>query len=167
MKYYLVGFSGSGKSTYGKVLAEKMGLGFVDLDNMVVQKSGKSITQIFEKDGEESFRKLEYQALLETEKMENVVIATGGGTSVFNNSMEWMNANGITIYLKLFEGDLKSYLIDDLEERPLLKDLDEPELERYIYENLRERAYFYHQSKIIINPMQIDENELSGVLISG
>ena len=167
MKYYLVGFSGSGKSTYGKVLAEKMGLGFVDLDNMVVQKSGKSITQIFEKDGEEAFRKLEYQALLETEKMENVVIATGGGTSVFNNSMEWMNANGITIYLKLFEGDLKSYLIDDLEERPLLKDLDEPELERYIYENLRERAYFYHQSKIIINPMQIDENELSGVLISG
>lgn len=163
-RIYITGFMGSGKSTYGKELATELGYDFLDLDEAITKKSGLSITQIFEKQGEENFRKLESEALKETEKLKNFVIATGGGTPCFNNQMQWMNEHGKTIYLKMFDGDLYARLLEEQEERPLIKGKSEEELQNFVYKTLRERAVFYHQAEILIDPLRFAAKDLAAIL---
>jgi len=155
---------GSGKSTFGKALAEEMGYGFMDLD-LETEKLGKAtISQIFNEKGEDAFRVLEQQALKATESLENTVIATGGGTPCFFDNMEWMNAQGLTVYLKLFEGELKNRIIRDMDNRPLLQNVDIVNLDDFIYTKLRERAYYYHLAKIVIDPLVLEAKDLAGLL---
>lgn len=155
---------GSGKSTYGQLLANDLGYHFLDLDDVIAKGAGMTISEIFEKHGEEAFRKLEHEALYDTGQLENFVIATGGGAPCFNDNMRWMSMNGTTIYLKLFEGELKSRLLPVIDQRPLIKGLSEEELELFIYNTLRERAAFYHRADIIIDPMEMEHKELAEVL---
>lgn len=75
----LIGLSGSGKSTYGKKLSEQLNLPFYDIDQLIEQKEGISITQIFAEKGEIYFRELEWRIFNEYVVLENVIIATGGG----------------------------------------------------------------------------------------
>ena len=158
---YITGFMGSGKSTFGAELAKILGYSFTDLDTSIEEKAGKSIAEIFEKDGEEAFRKIEQDALKETEKLKDHVISTGGGTPCFFDNMAWMNAHGKTVYIKLFDSELYKRLSDDDKERPLLKDIDEEELRGFIYKTLRQRAYWYHQAQIIIDGTQISAELLA------
>jgi shikimate kinase len=158
MKIYIIGFMGSGKSSFGKELAEKLDYEFLDLDTEIEKKEGKTISEIFSAKGEDHFRKLEHEALLATENKDNTVIATGGGTPCFFDQVQWMNDHGITIYIKLFEGELKSRLEPEMETRPLLKDIDKDNLDTFIYNTLRARAYYYHQAKIVINSMVTAED---------
>jgi shikimate kinase len=153
MKIYIIGFMGSGKSSFGKELAEKLGYEFLDLDMEIEKKEGKTISEIFSAKGEDHFRKLEHEALLVTDNKDNTVIATGGGTPCFFDQVQWMNNHGLTIYIKLFEGELKSRLEPEMETRPLLKDIDKDNLDTFIYNTLRARAYYYHQATIVINSM--------------
>src|SRR4051812_38274796 len=165
MKIYVTGFMGSGKTTYGKELAEELGYDFFDLDKAVEKKAGKSIGDIFEKEGEGAFRTLESETLHETEELgDNTVIATGGGTPCFHDNMEWMNGQGKTVYLKLFETELQRRLADQLHERPLLKELSEETLLDFIYKTLRERAHFYHQAHIVIDQLAMPAGELAKVV---
>ena len=76
----LIGYRGSGKTTIGKRLADRLWRKFVDVDDLIVQKAGKSIAQIFAENGEEHFRDLETAALGECLKLEDVVLGLGGGT---------------------------------------------------------------------------------------
>jgi shikimate kinase len=162
MKIYVTGFMGSGKTTYGKELAEELGYDFFDLDKAVEKKAGKSIADIFEKEGEGAFRTLESETLHETAKLDdNTVIATGGGTPCFHDNMDWMNAHGRTVYLKLFEPELQRRLADQLHERPLLKELTEDTLLDFIYKTLRERASFYHQANMVIDQLNMPAAELA------
>ena len=87
MRIFLIGFMGCGKSTIGKDVAKKMCLDFVDLDNYIAKKTALSINQIFKEQGETAFRKLEKVCLLEVCKMDNFVVATGGGTPCFFENM--------------------------------------------------------------------------------
>jgi shikimate kinase len=167
MRIYIIGFMGSGKSTYGKELAAKLGFNFLDLDNAIEMKEKSTIAKIFKDKGEDTFRKMELDALLETNKLENTVIATGGGAPCFHNNMQWMNDNGITIYLKMFEGDLKRRIEPDMETRPLLNGLKPDELDDFIYNTLRERAFFYHQAKYVIDPSQIGAEGMASILNEG
>jgi shikimate kinase len=164
MKIYIVGFMGSGKSTFAKEIAEAIGFGFIDLDDEIEKNEKKSISELFTEKGEDYFRKAEHEALLKTEDENHTIIATGGGTACFNDQMKWMNSHGTTIYLKLFEGELKRRLLPELSTRPLLKNLDEDTLDQFIYKTLRERAYFYHQATIIIDPLQLSIEELAPIL---
>jgi len=164
MRIYIIGFMGSGKSTFGKELAEEIGYSFIDLDKEIESKEKASIQQIFKDKGEEAFRKMEYLALRETEKEENIIIATGGGAPCLNDNMKWMNEHGLTIYLKLFEGELKRRIEPEMSTRPLLNGIEPDDLERFIYNTLRERAYYYHQAKILIDPLSIEPSEMAGIL---
>jgi shikimate kinase len=76
---FLVGFMGSGKSTLARMLASQRGLEHVDLDAEIEQAAGRTIAEIFERDGEEAFRELESRALLELEGRPPSVVACGGG----------------------------------------------------------------------------------------
>jgi shikimate kinase len=75
----LIGYRGSGKTTVGRLLAERMGRGFVDSDERIIARAGKSIRKIFEEHGEAGFRDIETQVVQEIAAMENHVIALGGG----------------------------------------------------------------------------------------
>ncbi|PCI02193.1 MAG: shikimate kinase [Zetaproteobacteria bacterium] len=119
----MVGLMGSGKSTIGKLLASRLSLSFVDLDEMIVQAQGKSIPQIFEHDGEAIFRALESQALEEALKLKNSVIATGGGAILSEHNREMMKQAGRVIWLDASPEVLAARITGD-SNRPLLHDVD-------------------------------------------
>lgn len=99
-KIFLVGMPGSGKSTMAKLLSERLGLPFVDLDEQIVSRAGTSIKEIFARYGESYFRQLEHEALLDISAAhEPVVIATGGGTPCFYDNMDIIKRSGISIFL--------------------------------------------------------------------
>ena len=89
---------GCGKSTIGKILARKLGLEFYDLDLYIEQKAGMKIPEIFEKYGEEHFRQLESDALMEFRDKKGVV-ATGGGAMLSEKNSEIANSCGVTVFI--------------------------------------------------------------------
>ena len=99
MTFFLVGFMGSGKTHWGKIWAVANGFTFIDLDEAIEITEGKLITTIFEDKGEEYFRTIEAAALRTCTGLSNTIIACGGGTPCFKENMQWMNEQGITIYL--------------------------------------------------------------------
>ena len=102
----LVGMPGSGKSTIGKLIAEESKRRFVDIDEYIARKAGISIPQIFEKSGEEGFRRLETQALREVCRESSLVIATGGGCVTREENYPALHQNGTIIWIKRELSDL-------------------------------------------------------------
>jgi shikimate kinase len=99
VRIYLTGFMGCGKSTAGRFLAERLGAPFVDLDTEIEQRAGMTVREIFEQHGEAVFRRLEQEALRATAERPDVVVATGGGTMVFEGNFRWIQANGLSVWL--------------------------------------------------------------------
>ena len=96
----LIGMPGSGKSTIGQMIAEKLGKEFMDADAVIAEKAGCSIPEIFAKDGEAGFRALETQVLNELGKMSGKVIATGGGCVTREENYPLLHQNGIVFCLE-------------------------------------------------------------------
>jgi len=94
----LIGFMGTGKTAAGKMLAEKLGKGFVELDAYIEKKAGKTVTEIF-KDGEISFREMEIAAVKEISKKKNQVIACGGGVVLNRINIDRLKQNAVIVYL--------------------------------------------------------------------
>lgn len=90
----LIGMPGSGKSTIGKLLADKLGMQFVDTDEVIVKNEGKVIPDIFAECGEEKFRDMEAEAVYEVSKMQHTVIATGGGAVLREKNVRLLKQNG-------------------------------------------------------------------------
>ena len=100
MKLVLIGFMGTGKTTVAPVLAEKLGLEIVEMDDLIVRKAGgKSIAEIFEAGGETSFRELETAVAKDLQHYENAVISTGGGVVMNQATMDHLVAGGVVIEL--------------------------------------------------------------------
>ncbi|SRR5260221_10612783 len=101
MKIVLIGFMGAGKTTVAKLLAEKLKLEYIDMDTLIIKKSGKkSDKEIFESDGEKYFRELEIAVSMELCDKKNAIISTGGGIVMNKINMDYLEKNGIIIYLK-------------------------------------------------------------------
>ena len=118
----LTGFMGSGKTTVGKVLADFLGCPFMDLDDLIVKKAGKSIPEIFAQDGEPAFRQLEARLLRQTvEKYtENtVVLALGGGAVTAPASASLLHEKTVCIYLRATLETLQARLEGETAGRPL------------------------------------------------
>jgi shikimate kinase len=158
MNIYLIGFMGSGKSFTGQQLATALDLPFVDLDERIEQAEKRSIGQIFESEGESYFRNLEAQLLRATAAEGPAVISCGGGTPCFHQNMEWINANGLSIYLKASVQLLAKRLKKGQEHRPLIREFNTTELEGFIAERLEQREFYYKQAEIII--LQDDNQSL-------
>lgn len=95
----LIGMPSSGKTTIGKMLEKKLGKEFFDLDDMIIAKAGKSIPEIFQESGEAGFRAIETEVAIEASKMNNKIIATGGGAIKHKVNMDFLRLNGITIFI--------------------------------------------------------------------
>ncbi len=166
MKIYLIGFMGSGKTVYGERLAKQLKWDFYDLDQLVEAKAGMAIQAIFQGQGEAYFRELEKEALRETAGIDQGIIATGGGAPAFHANMDWMNENGDTVYLKLLEEKLLKRLKKEQDKRQLIQGMKEKELQQFISEKLRERSYYYLQANRIIDPIDVQPNELGKLIKS-
>ena len=149
MNIFLVGFMASGKTTLGSQLAALLGMSYVDMDEYIEKKNGKTIRQIFVTKGEEHFRKLENEALVQLAKEDGVVVATGGGSACFHDNMEVMNSHGLTVYLKVSAEELVKRLAETKIDRPLLWGKSTDELTVYIVEMLKIREPFYSKSKVV------------------
>ena len=141
---------GSGKSYIGRLLAAKMGLQFVDLDSIIESTEEAKIAQIFVNEGETYFRQIESQILRGVQKWDNMVVATGGGAPCFHNSMDWMNENGLTIYLKATAELLLSRLKNESEHRPILGGRTDLDLLDFIKSKIVERSPFYSKATLTI-----------------
>jgi shikimate kinase len=153
---YLIGFMGSGKSTAGKELAAILGWSFIDLDQEVERRAGKTIREIFAQEGEDYFRILETEVLRSLDNKSDRVISTGGGTPCHSSNMDFMLENGLTIYLKMTPADLGNRLKDSAGERPLIRDLDELQLLMFIQGKLVDRKKWYEMSEIIVDGNNLD-----------
>ena len=150
MKLFLIGYMGSGKSTVGRLLAEKLKCSFVDVDYFIENRYHQTISKIFEERGEAGFREIEHRVLLEISNYEKVVVSTGGGLPCFFNNMELMNQTGTTIYLKENIDELIKRLNSNKQNRPLIKEKNPEELRDFIETNLKIREPFYNKAKFII-----------------
>lgn len=120
-KIFIVGMPASGKTTLAKLLAQKMGLDFFDLDELIERQTQNSIRNIFKEKGENYFRELESSKLkLWIAENNNFVLACGGGTPCFLNNMKLMNENGITIFLECAPEEIYERIKNSNEQRPLL-----------------------------------------------
>ncbi|MEM6829820.1 MAG: shikimate kinase [Bacteroidota bacterium] len=119
-KIFLIGMPGSGKSTSGKELANLLNRQYFDLDDVIVNEEGLSISDLFNEKGEQEFRAIERQCLVQSIAQEGpFVMAAGGGTPCFFDNLELMNKNGVTIYLNTPLSVIASRLKNDVS-RPLM-----------------------------------------------
>lgn len=146
---------GSGKSVIGKKLSSILGYGFIDLDDYIQHKEGKTITEIFNKKGEIYFRKIESKYLDEViESNTNTIISLGGGTPCYGDNMDMIkNAkNASSVYLKASIASLSKRLFLEKDRRPLISHIENKELlNEFIGKHLFERSSYYSQSDIIVN----------------
>ncbi len=161
MRIFLVGFMGSGKTTLGRKLAFKLSCPFIDLDHVFEEQTGKNVPQYFEEFGEDTFREMEKQVLQTTDFPENAVIATGGGAPCFFDNMDWMNANGVTVYLSLPPAALASRLETAAEVRPVLQNHKGEELVEFITGKLAEREPFYKKAQLVVKGISLNTEKLA------
>ena len=151
MKYYLVGYMYSGKSTFGRRLAAEKGMGFLDLDRAFEERYHYTVPRFFAQFGEEAFRKLETQMLHDTAALDNVVIATGGGTPCYGDNMDFILANGTAVYLQMSVDDLTRRALRSRNPRPLMQGLTPDEIRAKIERQKNEREGVYVRAHIILD----------------
>ncbi len=152
---FLIGMPSSGKSTLGRQLAKRLDYQFVDMDELIVNQELSSISDIFKYKGEDYFRKVESKILKGIAPNQKLIIASGGGVPCFFDNMDFIKANGISIFLNVQPEDLlKRIQKSEGNNRPLINKKKSNEL---LLDELKERyenrLKFYEQADI-----QIDGN---------
>ena len=144
---------GSGKSTTGKHLSNFVRIPFYDLDEIIEKTENKSIKSIFNDKGEIYFRKIESKTFNNfIKENDNFILALGGGTPCYaNNHLVLQNNDLHSFYLKTSIDTLTKRLYSEKENRPLISNLNNEELNEYIRKHLFDRNHYYLQSKYIIN----------------
>jgi len=160
----LIGFMGVGKTAVGKVLAEKLGRSFVELDSLIEQKAGKSIPDVFQQDGETAFRELEIEVTKEVSREKNLVIACGGGIVLNKINIDRLRKESIIVYLTASPRAILKRIPGEGEERPLL---NTPNKALTIQELLAFRKPFYERAADIkINTSKLDFDSVVEQIIS-
>ena len=138
MNYYLIGMMGSGKTTIGNLLSNKLEHNFFDIDQIIEKNYKTTISNFFEIYGEEKFREIESSML---KKLNGGIISCGGGIILNNDNISFMKDNGICILLKASTNTLKSRLNGN-NSRPLLKqDEDKTKIDK-IWRKRREKSLY-------------------------
>lgn len=153
---YIMGFMGTGKTTVGRLLADKMNRQFVDLDQEIEKREDKKIAEIFDDNGEQYFRELETVLLMEFAQADNMVVATGGGSIANHTNLEIVQKNGQLVALMASpEEILKRTSVNS--DRPLLN-VENPEdtIKRLLFE----RAPFYMKANHIVETTEMTPDEV-------
>jgi shikimate kinase len=145
MKIYLVGFMGAGKTTVGRELSGRLDVPFFDLDELVEAAEKTSIKDLFAQHGEPYFRKRERDILRSTRYLDSAVIATGGGTFTFDENIQFIQSEGLSVHLCAPYAVLRARIGDKAEERPLFRDDDAA---HELYAN---RLRYYRMADVTLN----------------
>jgi shikimate kinase len=159
---YLIGMMGAGKSTVGHLLAAKLGYGFLDLDELIEKVSGLSIPEIFARNGEAAFRKLESDVLAQVAPFTRMVVATGGGVVLAQGNWGHLR-HGVVLWLDANVETLVRRLEKRRETRPLLSDADD--LQTRLESLLAARRNLYAQADVWVDanspvPQQVARHAL-------
>jgi len=152
MRIFLIGLTGSGKTTLGKQLATQLKVPFVDLDEYIVEKMQCTIAEVFAEKGEDYFRVIEAECLREICGMKEAIISTGGGAACFHDNMTVMNISGITLFLDVPIQTISQRLWNQprREQRPLIANKTYDELVAFLSSLFEKRLPFYSEAKITI-----------------
>lgn len=145
MKIYLIGFMGAGKTTIGRELAMRMEAPFFDLDELIESAEGMTVKDIFAAQGEPYFRKRERDLLRSTKYLDRAVIATGGGTFTFDENIQFIQSEGVSVYLSAPYALLRSRIGEKAAERPLFRD------DVVAHELFTSRIRYYRMSDVTID----------------
>ncbi len=159
MKIFLIGFMGAGKTHWGRELSRKLNLPFFDLDEQVVSREDKSISDIFAEKGEEYFRLLEKETLhIITESHDSFIMACGGGSPCYFNNLDYMNQAGTTVWINTPIDVLFQRLLQEKNERPLIRSLTDDQLRGFIIKKFADRKIYYEQADVIVDdePVHLD-----------
>ncbi|MEX0747156.1 MAG: shikimate kinase, partial [Rhodothermales bacterium] len=164
-RIYLTGFMGSGKSTVGPLLAQRLGYEFVDLDEAVEKVAGKPVQTIFVDEGEAEFRRIEALKLRAVSRRARVVISLGGGAVTAEDNLYFVVTNGMLIYLRVAPEVLAERLRNDARVRPLLLDetghmLSGEMLLLRIRSMLEKRESFYNQADVVLDAGELSTDAL-------
>ena len=156
MRIYLIGFMGSGKTHWGKLLSRRTGVPFYDLDEEIVKMEQQSIQQIFHEKGEEYFRVKE-RDLLEavSNDHKSLILSCGGGTPCFFNNIDFMKQQGTIIWLNTSVDTLVQRLLKEKHHRPVIKNVSDAELRSFIIKKLQDRKLYYEQADIMLHEESI------------
>lgn len=156
---FLIGYMGSGKTTLGKALSNRLGIQFIDLDIYIEGRFMQTVRQLFIERGEEGFRKIERNMLHEIAEIDNVIIACGGGTPCYSDNMEYMNRKGQTIFLQTSLQRLYTRLARNREKRPLIMHLNDHELYEFIAKNITDRLPYYSKAQHIFCGEELEDRK--------
>jgi shikimate kinase len=145
MKIYLVGFMGSGKTTVGRELAARIDAPFFDLDELIEAADKMSIREMFAQKGEPYFRKRERDLLRSTRHLESAVVATGGGTFTFDENIQFIQSEGLSVYLSAPYALLRARIGSSKDDRPLFRD------DLSTHELYANRIRYYRMSDLTID----------------
>ena len=150
MKIYIVGFMGAGKTAVGRELAARLDVPFFDLDDLVEAAEKTSIKDLFAQHGEPYFRKRERDILRSTKYLDSAVVATGGGTFTFDENIQFIQGEGLSVYLSAPYALLRARIGDKAAERPLFRDDDAA---HELYAN---RLRYYRMADVTLNVREED-----------
>lgn len=138
---------GTGKTTLGRALALDMGVSFCDLDQYIEQRYMRSVSRIFSELGQDEFRKIEARLLREVGEFEDIVISCGGSTPLYYGNMEYMKAQGKTVWLDTPVPVLFRRLRVASATRPLIAGKNDEQLMQFITEELERRNVSYSEAE--------------------
>jgi shikimate kinase len=164
MLVFIIGYMGAGKTTLGKLLAEKLNYHFYDLDEMFEISAGYSIVNYFEKFGEAAFRQKERDILFNHLDDARTVIATGGGTPCYADNMEIMNQKGITVFIDTGLETIMKRLAGKFHDRPMLKNIPHDQLPSFIHEHMKSRFEYYSKAVIKVKGEEVGPDDLSALI---
>ncbi len=149
---YLVGMPGAGKSTVGRALAGILNRDFIDLDDYIERKEGRTVREIFTSEGESRFREIEAIYLRGiSDAQGGQVIATGGGTPCFAGNMDLINSRGVSVYLKVPSEILAERIWDNRQQRPLITSTSRQQLITHLQQTLAWREPYYLRANLTIS----------------
>ena len=150
---FLIGMPSSGKSTLGRQLAKRLDYQFIDMDDLIVNQEISTISEIFKYKGEDYFRQVESKILKGIKPNQKLLIATGGGVPCFFDNMDFIKANGTSIFLNVQPEDLlKRIQKSEVNNRPLIdKKKSNEELLNELKERYEYRLKFYEQADIQVD----------------
>lgn len=148
-KVYLIGFMGAGKSTIAPILADNLGLEWVDTDDLIEEKEGLSIPEIFEYYGEDRFRELEREVIEEVSRSGPKVVAVGGGAPMDEENWKRMKSTGKVVYLEIGPEEALGRVGSD-GNRPLLSGLNREERKDKIDKLLKMRHPRYNKADYVV-----------------
>lgn len=148
MLFFLWGMPGAGKSATAKFISKNLAIDHLDLDELFIKTFKTSITDFWNKNGEDEFRKKEAELLKTLDSSQWAIVSCGGGTPCFYDNHNWMNKIGITIYLDLDSEYLAHRIFSNLQKRPMFKNLDTFEkVKLKVEEVLNKRKIIYETAK--------------------